>query len=199
MEIFFLGYLSGTLASQSIRFNLPLSKGLFPHLFCQEKNFNYLGEVPANEFYLSFGETTPKEETLEYLAERRNSGELWSFNNELIHYCKKDVELLRLSCQTYLFQNFSFQRSLIKRFGSQHSSNKLPLIDAFSPPYFTLASYSFALLRTYGLAKYKKQLFTIMNPSGVHSINSSNEEWQYLSYLENFFLIYNTVTTAQNP
>ena len=71
----FLGCLSGTLASQSIRFNLPLSKGLFPHLFCQEKNFNYLGEVPENEFYLSFGETTPKQETLEYLAERQNSGE----------------------------------------------------------------------------------------------------------------------------
>ena len=87
--------MSGTLASQSIRFNLPLSKGVFPHLFCQEKNFNYLGEVPENEFYLSFGETTPKQETLEYLAEIRNSGELWSFNKELIHYCKKDVELLR--------------------------------------------------------------------------------------------------------
>ena len=179
--------MSGSLASQSSRFNLPLFKGKWPHLFCQEKNFNYIGDIPADKFYLNFGEKNVDAETLQYLTEKRNSNQPWSFNEELIQYCINDVVLLRKACQIYILESFTFQKNLIRKFGSQTKGNVLPLIDPFSPPYFTLASYSFSLLRTYGLGQYKDRLFTIMNPSGIHSIKSSVEEYQYLSFLENHF------------
>ena len=71
---------------------------------------------------------------------------------ELVEYCKKDVELLRLACQAYTGQVFAFQRALIDCFGAQHPPQKLHLIDPYRPPFFTLASFSFALLKVYGLS-----------------------------------------------
>ena len=42
-----------------------------------------------------------------------------------------------------------------------------------------------------------------MNPSGVHSVNSSTEEWEYISYLKNFFpdleiMLYNLFETIKD-
>ena len=85
----YLGYLMGSLASQSERFNLPVIKGFFPHKFCQKENFNYLGPVPDAKFFLGFGELTPLPEVFEFLEERLADGRPWSFNEELIKYCKK--------------------------------------------------------------------------------------------------------------
>ena len=78
--------MSGSLASQSSQFNLPLCKGRFPHLFCHEKHFNYIGDTTSDKFYLNFGEKNVDAETLQYLTEKRNSNQPWSFNEELIQY-----------------------------------------------------------------------------------------------------------------
>ena len=67
---FAAGYFKGSLASQSKRFGLPVVKGSFPHKFCQEENFNYLGPVPTDEFFLGLGESTPSPDVSEFLKEQ---------------------------------------------------------------------------------------------------------------------------------
>ena len=144
------------------RFNLPEEKGSFPHKFTKVENFDYVGKVPNNEFYLNFGEHSLSDNTLEYLSERRNVGTPWSFSEELMKYCILDVTLLQKGCQLYLEQNFEFQKKLIDRFGYQNPQNKLPLIHAFTNPYVTLASFSYACMRAYGMNKVRNKMFTVM-------------------------------------
>ena len=180
-----LRYLSGPLSKLPTRFNLQdLEKGTFPHRFVKFEHFNYVGEVPDDSYYLKFGQIHLDSETALYLQKLRSSGQSWSFSNELLKYTILDVEILRKSVERYLEQNFEFQNKLMNFFGRQNPSSKLPHIHAFTKPYLTLASYSYALLRAYGTAKTKNNMFCIMNPLGKHTVRSSHEEYQYCRFLE---------------
>ena len=112
-------YMPGKLSKLSTRFNLPVKKGSFPFGFARYEHFGYVGDVPSDDQYLSFGQTTLDNETQEYLAERRASGEPWDFAKEMLEYNIADVEVLRMSCEGYLEQSFLFQDKLIDRFKAQ--------------------------------------------------------------------------------
>lgn len=71
------------------------SKGYFPHLFNTSENQNYIGPIPAREYFdLSFSCKDDKE--LDEFNEWYDSyGDApWNFQTELVTYCKQDVEVL---------------------------------------------------------------------------------------------------------
>ena len=170
-------YMPGKLSKLSKRFNLPVKKGSFPFGFVRYENFGYVGDVPSDQNYLSFGQTTLDNETQEYLAERRASDEPWDFAKEMLEYNIADVEVLRMSCERYLEQSFLFQDKLIDRFKAQNPPNKMTHIHPFTKPFVTLAAFSYALMRCYRTSKVKDKMFAIMDPLGKHSTKSSHEEW----------------------
>ena len=88
-------YMPGKLSKLSKRFGLSVKKGDFPHRFTKYANFKYIGDVPSNDNFLSFGQSTLDSATLEYLAERRASGEPWNFAKEMYDYNVSDVAVLR--------------------------------------------------------------------------------------------------------
>ena len=98
-------------------YQLPVKKGDFPHSFTKFRNLKYCGDVPNDEYYLSFGQSKLSEATLDYLKERRSSGIPWDFCKEMYEYCIADCKILQKGCQLYLEQNFIFQDKLIERFG----------------------------------------------------------------------------------
>ena len=93
-------------------------------------------------------------------------------------------DTLRQSCERFVEENFNLQRKLIERFGLANPGNKLPHLHCFTPPYVTLASFSYAILRAFGTQKVKNKMFAVMDPNGIHAVKSSLEEYQWVCFLE---------------
>ena len=164
-------YLPGPLKNLSKRFCLELSKGDFPHVFTKKENFSYCGPCPADNYFLSFGQTSLDDNTKQYLAERRAANEDWHFGTEMYKYNCADVKILRESCSKFVEQNFSFQEKLIQRFGRVNPKNKLPHLHAFSPPFVTLASFSYGCLRAWGTHKVQNKMFAVMGKNNFQKGN----------------------------
>ena len=79
-----------------------LCKGYFPHLFNKEENQHYVGPIPPQPYYAP---NTMKPETREaFLAwhkEQRDNEYVFDFNEEIIKYCRSDVDILRKCCMEF--------------------------------------------------------------------------------------------------
>ena len=100
-----LCFLPMPLASFPATFNLmELKKGFFPHLLNTPDNQNYVGRIPDIEFYDPNGMLPAKKEELSnWHAEQVRRNVMFNFKEELIAYCKSDVQLLKNGCEA--FQN----------------------------------------------------------------------------------------------
>ena len=116
-----LCFLPMPLASFASTFNLTeLKKGFFPHLFNIPAHQNYVGRIPDLEFYDPDGMMeNRKNELLQWHAEQDRRNVMFHFKEELIAYCKSDVQLLKKGCEA--FQN---------EFESQAGFN--PMVESFT-------------------------------------------------------------------
>jgi DNA polymerase type B, organellar and viral len=64
-------------------FNVENKKSIFPHLFVNENNLNYIGPVPDFKYFINVS----KEDYLEYCKQFNNN---WSLKNEAEKYCALD-------------------------------------------------------------------------------------------------------------
>jgi len=96
-----LSFLPMPLSKFPKTFNIDeLKKGYFPHLFNTEENQNYEGGIPDKHFF------DPDSMTDEGRAEFLKWYELqkdktYVFRDELVSYCKSDVNILRRSCSQF--------------------------------------------------------------------------------------------------
>lgn len=72
--------------SKLIEKNLKISKTIFPYKFVNEKNLNYVGEVPKKKF---FNEDLNNEDYLNYI----NNKKIFDLKKETENYCENDVKL----------------------------------------------------------------------------------------------------------
>ena len=100
-----LCFLPMPLASFAATFNLmELKKGFFPHLFNLPHHQNYVGRIPDLEFYDPDSMMAEKkEELVNWHAEQVRRNVVFDFKQEMIAYCKSDVNLLKKGCEA--FQN----------------------------------------------------------------------------------------------
>ena len=119
------------LKSPSKTYNIDTLKGFFPHFFNRPENQDYIGTVPSQEMF-GASNLTSKVYEQEFkpwydkvVSECNND---WSFKDELVKYCRADVELLSKSILAF--------RKMLK--------DKLD-IDPFR--YVTLASLCMAIFR----------------------------------------------------
>ena len=98
-----LCFLAMPLASFASTFSLTeLKKGFFPHLFNTPENQQYVGRIPDLEFYDPDGMMqNRKNELLQWHAEQVRRNVQFNFKEELIAYCKSDVQLLKQGCQAF--------------------------------------------------------------------------------------------------
>ena len=109
------------------------AKGYFPHLFNKRENGDYVGPLPAKEYYIP---KTMSVEELEnfnkWYKEQRENGAVFDFRRDIKAYCQMDVTILREGCQT-------FQRLFQKETGIQDENGKK--VDGFNPfEHITIAS-----------------------------------------------------------
>ena len=79
-----------------------LCKGYFPHLFNREENQNHVGQIPAVAYY-SHNTMKPeaRETFLAWHKEQRESGYVFDFKEEIVKYCRSDVDILRQCCMQF--------------------------------------------------------------------------------------------------
>ncbi|CAH2021037.1 unnamed protein product [Acanthoscelides obtectus] len=76
-----------------------LKKGYFPHLFNTLAHQNYLGPIPALDFYdPDHLKEDTREKLLKWHGEREAEGYVFDFQKEIVEYCISDVEILTQAC-----------------------------------------------------------------------------------------------------
>ena len=80
----------------------PLAKGFFPHLFNRLENQQYVGPLPPVEDYMPLAMSKDKKKEFDkWYKEQIRKNVIFDFRRELVEYCKLDVTILRLGCQTF--------------------------------------------------------------------------------------------------
>ena len=95
-----LSFLNMPLTNFTKTFGLTeLKKGWFPHKFSKLENLEYEGTIPGLSYYNTKHMKVDKKKECETChANEVLKGEVWNFRNELLSYCKSDVQLMKEGC-----------------------------------------------------------------------------------------------------
>jgi hypothetical protein len=95
-----LSFIPMRLADFPTTFGLDeLAKGYFPHLFNRKENKNYVGHLPPSQFYNPDGMSPEEmEKFLEWHNGLRENNYVFDFQQEILTYCRSDVDILRRCC-----------------------------------------------------------------------------------------------------
>ncbi|KAG8173354.1 hypothetical protein JTE90_011604 [Oedothorax gibbosus] len=74
-----------------------LAKGYFPHLFNKEEKQNYVGPLPARQFYSPDTMSSTERQKFHQWYDQRQL-EIFDFQKEMLLYCRSDVDILRRCC-----------------------------------------------------------------------------------------------------
>lgn len=79
-----------------------IEKGVFPHKFNTPENQDYEGEIPEIEYYgIDEMRAKEREELMAWHTKKRAENYVFRFQDELIRYCRDDVNILRLACSIF--------------------------------------------------------------------------------------------------
>ena len=80
-----------------------LKKGYFPHLFNKPENYEYVGPVPAKDYYMPESMSVDGRKKFEtWHAKQLEDGYVFNFSKELHDYCRSDVRLLKEGCKVFM-------------------------------------------------------------------------------------------------
>ena len=140
-----------------------LCKGYFPHAFNKEENQNYIGPIPCqNDYGVIFMKPGEREAFMAWHDEQVANNYRYDFREEIIKYCRSDVDILRKCCLLY--------REMFR---------KETGIDPFNKA-LTIASYCQEVYRTNFL---KKDTIAIFNNDRQLKIKQSIVAVKWLSYI----------------
>ena len=140
-----------------------LCKGYFPHAFNKDENQNYVGPIPCqNDYGVNFMKPGERDAFIAWHDEQVANNYRYDFREEIIKYCRSDVDILRNCCLQY--------REMFR---------KETDIDPFNKS-LTIASYCQEVYRTNFL---KKDTIAIFNNDRQWKIKQSNVAVTWLSYI----------------
>ena len=136
-----LNFLPMRLASLPKAFGFAeLTKGWFPHYFNVKDNQTYKGDYPAPHFYgVDYMSTPERADFMQWYDSK--SGEIFDFQQEMLAYCRSDVDILRQAC-------LKFRQQMLEVTGTQTMNEKSEItwvgaVDPFN--YTTIASLCLGL------------------------------------------------------
>jgi hypothetical protein len=77
-----------------------LSKGYFPHLFNRPENQNYSGAFPTPDTYIPDSMSPSNYDKFKVWYSNESHG-TFNFREEILKYCKSDVDILRRGCEVF--------------------------------------------------------------------------------------------------
>ena len=140
-----------------------LCKGYFPHMFNKDENQNYVGPIPCqNDYGVNFMKPGERDAFIAWHDEQVANNYRYDFREEIIKYCRSDVDILRKCCLLY--------REMFR---------KETDIDPFNKA-LTIASYCQEVYRTNFL---EKDTIAVFNNHRQWRIKQSNVAVTWLSYI----------------
>ena len=140
-----------------------LCKGYFPHAFNKDENQNYVGPIPCkNDYGVNFMKPEERDAFIAWHDEQVANNYRYDFREEIIKYCRSDVDILRKCCLLY--------REMLREESD---------IDPFNKS-LTVASYCQEVYRTNFL---EKDTIAIFNNDRQWKIKQSNVAVTWLSYV----------------
>ena len=140
-----------------------LCKGYFPHAFNKDENQNYVGPIPCqNDYGVNFMKPGERDAFIAWHDEQVANNYRYDFREEIIKYCRSDVDILRKCCLLY--------REMFRKETDIGPFNKA----------LTIASYCQEVYRTNFL---KKDTIAIFNNHRQWKIKQSNVAVTWLSYI----------------
>ena len=138
-----------------------LCKGYFPHLFNREENENYVGPIPPEPYYAPSSMKPKARDAFRiWHKEQRDNKHIFNFNEEIIKYCRSDVDILRKCCMEF--------REMLR---------EITDIDPFDKC-LTIASACHEVYRT----NFLKETIAIFQPDRYLKMKQSNIAVKWLSY-----------------
>ena len=164
-----INFVNGALESFPKTFGLTeLQKGYFPHLFNIPANQGYVGPIPAKHYYdpdhMNPGK---RSKFLKWYNERVAENYVFNFKNELVAYCRSNVDILQCSAITFR-DNFL----------------KIGNIDPLQ--YITIASVCMAIYRS----KYMPEKTIGVIKDGMKNETFSKISIQWLNWRSNINNVY---------
>ena len=93
-------FLALPLSRFSETFQIPHTKGTFPHLFNTSNNYDYVGALPALQYYDPDGlKESSRKELIKWHSDHVNDE--FNFAKEIDEYCRADVQLLKSGCMKF--------------------------------------------------------------------------------------------------
>ena len=140
-----------------------LCKGYFPHMFNKDENQNYVGPIPCkNDFGVNFMKPGERDAFIAWHDEQVANNYRYDFREEIIKYCRSDVDILRKCCLLYR-----------EMFRDETD------IDPFNKA-LTIASYCQEVYLTNFL---KKDTIAVFNNHRQLKTKQSNDAVTWLSYI----------------
>ena len=107
-----------------------LAKGYFPHLFNKKENESYVGPIPPAPYYNPNGMNPKDRETfLAWHTTKKESNYVFNFQEEIVTYCRSDVDILRRCCLEFRLECFITSQTSIRL---QHSPSPRPAISCIA-------------------------------------------------------------------
>ena len=140
-----------------------LCKGYFPHMFNKDENQNYVGPIPCkNDYGVDFMKPGERDAFIAWHDEQVANNYRYDFREEIIKYCRSDVDILRKCCLLYR-----------EMFRDETD------IDPFNKA-LTIASYCQEVYLTNFL---KKDTIAVFNNHRQLKTKQSNDAVMWLSYI----------------
>ena len=140
-----------------------LCKGYFPHMFNKDENQNYVGPIPCkNDYGVDFMKPQERDAFIAWHDEQMANNYRYDFREEIIKYCRSDVDILRKCCLLYR-----------EMFRDETG------IDPFNKA-LTIASYCQEVYLTKFL---KKDTIAVFNNYRQLKTKQSNDAVMWLSYI----------------
>ncbi len=136
-----------------------VEKGFFPHFFNVPGNFHKVfSKLPDRKFYGYETMTAEKRDKFDQWY-GKHVNDKFDFEEELLRYCRNDVEILRKACTRY--------RNKTKEVTAK---GEVPGIDPFS--FVSAASVSLGIFR----ARHLEENWSVLRKSDVKELNCSHDE-----------------------
>ena len=163
------------------QYGVKFQQVFFPNKFCTIENFDYDGEVPTLQFFLSsLDSKEEKKLKTEYVSDLNKIDYKWNFKKELEQFCEQKLFLLTCACLKFIKDSIEFQLEL-----KNTDFPSLTLIHPFGFPLCTLSGFVYKLYKVLILNNFP--MYIVKNEFGISTRNVSLIEYEWVSMMEHFF------------
>ena len=189
----FMRFVPGSLKNIAESFQIPVSKGDFPHKFNNGSHDNYIGRFPSKDTeddYWSIKSFKSRSDEESFLQWYRGQLEIyctcdgectctkmkWNFQDEIKKYCLLDVVVLAEVVKAFRQECMNFQSTNDENYPDSRIDWKAPCLDPLQ----------FMTLPQLTIQTFVQGLLNVREPKQIASFNCKrrpNQDWKSLSWI----------------